>query len=66
LDKIAPEKSKKLLLIDGNNKAIIKSFSNLPYVKTDKADSIYAYEILNCNFLMITEDALQRMKEVFA
>lgn len=66
LDKITPEKSRTLVLIDGNDKALIKSFSNIPYVDMDKADGIYAYEILRCNFLLITEDALNKMKEVFA
>ncbi len=66
ISKIAPEKSKNLLLIDGNNHAIIKSFSNLQNVEMDKADSIFAYEILKCNNLIITEDALKKIEEVFA
>lgn len=66
LTKISPEKSKKLLIIDGNDRSIIKSFSNIPYIKLDKADSIYAYEILRCNFLILTEDALKKIEEVFA
>lgn len=65
LEKIAPERSKTLILMKDNNKNVIRSFSNLPYVNTDKADSIFAYEILNCNFLLITKDALDIMKEVF-
>ncbi len=66
LYKITPEKSKKLILIDGNDHKVIKSFNNIPYVKMNKADSIYAYEILNCNCLIITEAALNKIKEVFA
>lgn len=66
LEKIVPEKSKTLLVIDGNDKMIIKSFNNLPKVSMDKADSIYAYEILKCNFLVLTEDALKKIEEVFA
>ncbi len=65
LFKITPEKSKKLILIDGSDPVIIKSFSNIPYVKMDRADSIFAYEILNCNCLVLTEAALNKMKEVF-
>ena len=65
LEKIAPERSKTLILMKDNDHNVIRSFSNLPYVKTDKADSIFAYEILNCNFLLITKDALDIMKEVF-
>jgi large subunit ribosomal protein L4 len=65
LAKITPEKSRKLLLIDGSDTNVIKSFSNIPYIKLDRADGAYAYEILNCNCLIITEDALKKMKEVF-
>jgi large subunit ribosomal protein L4 len=66
LKKISPERSKTLILIDGSDAATIKSISNIPYVKSDRADSIYAYEILNCNHLVITEDALKKIVEVFA
>jgi len=66
LTKISPEKSKKLLLIDGNDHELIKSFSNMPYTSMDKADSIYAYEILKCNHLIMTEEALKKIVEVFA
>jgi large subunit ribosomal protein L4 len=66
LAKIAPERSKKLILMDGNDKNIIKSFSNIPYTNTQKADSIFAYEILKSNHLIITTAALKKMKEVFA
>lgn len=66
LKKISPERSKTLILIDGSDASIIKSFSNIPYVKSDRADSIYAYEVLNCNHLVITEGALKKIEEVFA
>jgi len=65
LAKVTPEKSRKLLLIDGSDPNILKSFANIPYIKMDRADGIYAYEILNCNCLIITEDALKKLKEVF-
>ena len=65
LAKITPERSKKLILVDGSDHKIIKSFTNIPYVKMDRADGAFAYEVLNCNCLIITEDALKKMKEVF-
>ena len=65
LAKITPERSKKLLLIDGSDANVIKSFTNIPYIKLNRADSTFAYEILNCNCLIITEAALKKMKEVF-
>lgn len=66
IEKIAPSKSRKLVIIDGSDKAVIKSFSNIPYLEMDRADSVYAYEVLKSSFLIITEDALNKMQEVFA
>lgn len=66
INKIAPERSRKLVIIDGSDKAVVKSFSNIPYLEMDRADSVYAYEVLKSNFLIITEDALTKMQEVFA
>lgn len=66
IEKIAPSKSRKLVIIDGSDKAVIKSFSNIPYLEMDRADSVYAYEVLKSNFLIITEDALNKMQEVFS
>jgi large subunit ribosomal protein L4 len=66
LDKITPEKSKKLILIENSDKKVISSFNNIPFVSMDRADCAYAYEVLNCSCLVITEKALKRMEEVFA
>lgn len=65
LAKITPEKSRTLVVVDGSESAVVKSFSNIPYTKMDRADSLFAYEVLNCNCLVITEDALKKMEEVF-
>ena len=65
LKKISPERAKTLILIDGSDAAIVKSFGNIPYVRSDRADGIYAYEILNCNHLVITEGSLKKIEEVF-
>lgn len=65
ITKIATDKRKKLILTDGTDQNVLKSFSNLKDVKMNRADSTYAYEILNCNCLIITEKALARMEEVF-
>ncbi|MCD6180863.1 MAG: 50S ribosomal protein L4 [Candidatus Cloacimonetes bacterium] len=66
LSKIAPERSKTLVIFDGSDASLVKSFSNIPYVKTDRADGLFAYEVLNSTFLVLTEDALTKMMEVFA
>jgi len=65
INKIAPD-GKKLLVINGSDHNIIKSFNNLPQVKMDRADGLFAYEVLNCKYLILTEDALNKAVEVFA
>jgi large subunit ribosomal protein L4 len=63
--KIAADKRKKLILTEDTNHNVIKSFANLKNVKMNRADSTFAYEVLNCNCLIITEKALAKMEEVF-
>lgn len=65
MNKIANGQRKVLFVIDGSDKKIIKSFSNLPNVKMDRADGLFAYEIINSSFLVLTEDALKKIGEVF-
>jgi large subunit ribosomal protein L4 len=64
--KVVPEKGRKLLIIAGSDQNIIKSFSNLPGVNTDRADSIFPYEILNSRYLLFTESALKTVEGVFS
>jgi len=66
LEKISPERARTLVLIDGSDASIVKSFRNIPFVSSDRADGIYAYEVLRCNNLVITEAALAKMMEVFS
>ncbi len=65
LSKIVPDKGRKLLIIDGSDKNIIKSFNNLPGISTDRADSIFPYEILKNRYLLFTETALKTVEGVF-
>jgi large subunit ribosomal protein L4 len=65
IDKISQNSRKNLLVIDGSDRNIIRSFSNLPNVKMDRADGLFAYEILNCDKLILTEEALKKIEEVF-
>jgi large subunit ribosomal protein L4 len=65
LTKMIPNAGKKLLVIHDSNQNIIKSFANIPDVRMDRADGLYAYEILNCKYFIITEEALKRAQEVF-
>jgi len=63
--KIAPDKGKKLLVIHDSNQNILKSFSNIQGIKMDRADRLFAYEVLNCKHFIITTEALKIAEEVF-
>jgi large subunit ribosomal protein L4 len=63
--KIAPERGRKLLVINDSDKNIVKSFTNLQDVNMDRADRLFAYEVLNCKYLILTTSALAKAEEVF-
>ena len=65
IQKIVPEKGRKLLITDGHHIPTVKSFANLTDVMTDRADGLYAYEILKSSYVLLTQDALNRVEEVF-
>ncbi|HRR51823.1 MAG TPA: 50S ribosomal protein L4, partial [Candidatus Cloacimonas sp.] len=54
MNKIVPEKGYKLVITDGHHIPTVKSFSNLPDVLTDRADSIHAYEVLKSSYIIMT------------
>ncbi|MBW6516822.1 MAG: 50S ribosomal protein L4 [Candidatus Cloacimonetes bacterium] len=66
LTKIIPDKGRKLLVIDGSDPNLVRSFANLPGIETDRADSIYPYEILKTKYLLFTETALKTVEGVFS
>lgn len=66
LNRMLPERGRKLVITDGHHVPTVKSFSNIPDVMTDRADSLHAYEILKSSYLLFTEDALKKVEEVFA
>ena len=66
LGKIAPEKGRKLVVTDGHHVPTVKSFTNLPDVMTDRADGLYAYEVLKSSYIIMTQDSLQHVEEVFS
>ncbi len=65
MNKIVPEKGYKLVITDGHHIPTVKSFSNLPDVLTDRADSIHAYEVLKSRYIIMTDEALKKVEEVF-
>lgn len=66
LAKIAPERGRKLVVTDGHHLPTVKSFTNLPDVMVDRADSLYAYEILKSSYIVMTTEALKTVEEVFS
>ena len=55
---------KKILLVDSEmNLAILKSVNNLQNVSLIRADYLNVYRILNCNWLVITEPALEVLEK---
>ena len=65
LNKIIPEKCYKLIVTDGHHIPTVKSFANLPEVMTDRADSLNAYEVLKSSYIIMTDEALKKVEEVF-
>lgn len=55
-----------LLITAGSDPNLYKSARNIPQVSTSMADSINTYDVINCNSLILTRDAVARMEEVFA
>ncbi len=65
LGRMIPEKGRKLIVTDGHHIPTVKSFTNLPDVMTDRADSLHAYEILKSSYIVMTQEALSKVEEVF-
>ncbi|MBQ9940970.1 MAG: 50S ribosomal protein L4 [Clostridia bacterium] len=57
---------KALVVIPGVDEKIIKSFANIPGVKTTTADNINVYDILNCDKFIVAQPAVQIIEEVYA
>ena len=66
LGKMIPERGRKLVVTDGHHQPTVKSFTNLPEVITDRADSLYAYEVLKSSYILMTQSALSKVEEVFS
>jgi large subunit ribosomal protein L4 len=63
--RLTPDKGRKLVVTDGHHIPTVKSFSNLPEVMTDRADSLHAYEVLKSSYIILSDDALKKVEEVF-
>jgi large subunit ribosomal protein L4 len=54
-----------LIILPDNSTNVIKSFCNMMNVNTTRAQDLYAYEVMQCSDLIITEKALQKMEDTF-
>lgn len=66
LSKIIPEQGRMLVVTDGHHLPTVKSFANIPEVMTDRADSLFAYEVLKSSYVVLSGDALKKVEEVFS
>ena len=56
---------KVLVVLDSIDPMVIKSFANIPGVKTVQANQINVYDILNCNTFVMTKAAATIIEEVY-
>jgi large subunit ribosomal protein L4 len=54
-----------LLVLDQADVNVVKSCRNLKNLRTVLAHQVNAYELLQCDIVLLTSDSLNRMKEVF-
>ena len=57
---------KALVVLPENDKMIVKSFANIPGVKTTLANNLNVYDILNGGSLIIAKPAIEKIEEVYA
>ena len=58
--------SKALIVLDTNDKKVIKSAANIPGVKTTQYNTLNVYDILNYNKFIVVKDAVAKIEEVYA
>ena len=57
---------KALVVLDSVDEKVIKSFANIPGVKTAQFNTINAYDILNADTFIATKEAAAKISEVYA
>lgn len=57
---------KALLVLPSIDNKVIKSSSNIPGIKTAQVNELNVYDILNHNKLIILQDAIKKIEEVYA
>ncbi|MBR6645730.1 MAG: 50S ribosomal protein L4 [Clostridia bacterium] len=57
---------KALVVLDSNDEKVVKSFANIPGVKTAQVNTINVYDILNCDTFIVAKAAAEKISEVYA
>ena len=57
---------KALVVLDAIDEKVIKSFANIPGVKTAQYNTINVYDVLNADTFVITKEAAVKVSEVYA
>ena len=57
---------KTLVVLAENDAKVVKSFANIAGVKTTQASNVNVYDILNCDSLVVVENAVKAIEEVYA
>ena len=57
---------KALIVLDTNDKKVIKSAANIPGIKTTQYNTLNVYDILNYDKFIIVKDAVAKIEEVYA
>ena len=65
LKRLGLEDKRTLLVLKGADPNVVRSCRNLPNLRTILADQVNPYDLMNCDMLLLTQDGLDRMKEVF-
>ena len=65
LSAIGAEK-KTLVVLEGADEKTLKSFANIPGVKTASVSTLNVYDVLNCSKFVVVKDAVAKIEEVYA
>jgi large subunit ribosomal protein L4 len=57
---------KSLVVLEAPDAMVVKSLANIPGVKVTYANTLNAYDILNCNSVVFAQNAVAKIEEVYA
>ena len=58
--------SKALVVLSDRNENVQKSVRNIPTAKVERADSLNTYDLVKFNKIILTEDSVKKIEEVYA